>query len=141
MTNETQNIATVAQLGQAFTTLIQQREIWEAGVYAASNTQLYDLLGRCIDVYAKVKRSTELSRGLNGLLEKRGFKFTSSTSTEVKLLRAVFGDPADPDKFKNRIYGYARVLDVAHKQGITGDQLPAFISDNGGIEGILRPRG
>jgi len=138
MTTETKNIATVGQLDQAFTTLIQQREVWEAAMYASSNAELYALLGRCLDMLAKVKRFTELARGLNGLLKKRGFKFTDGTSAEVKLLRAVFGDPSEPNKYKQRIYNYARVLTVAHSEGITGDQLPAFISEKGGIDEIRR---
>lgn len=138
MENETKTIATVAQLDTAFSTLIAQREAWEAGTYAASNAELYALLGRCLDVFYKVKRYTELARGLNGLLEKRGFKFTSGTSLEVKLLRAVFGDPTDPGKFKNRIYGYARVLSVAFAAKITGEGLPEFVNEQGGIDEIRR---
>lgn len=138
MTNQTQNIATVAQLGQAFVDLVQEREAWEAGVYAASNTSLYAILGQSLEVLKKVKRFTELARGLNGLLKMRDFKFTAGTSIEVKLLRAVFGDPTDPGKYKNRIYGYARVLSVAFDAGIAGDKLGEFISENGGIEEIRR---
>lgn len=138
MTNSTQNIATVAQLGQEFVGLVQEREAWEAGVYAASNAKLYAILGQCLDILKKVKRFTELAKGLNGLLKMRGFKFTAGTSIEVKLLRAVFGDPTDPGKYKNRIFGYARVLSVAFDADIAGDKLGEFISSKGGIEEIRR---
>lgn len=135
---QTQTIDTVAQLDTAFTTLITKRQAWEAGTYAASNTELYGLLGHCLDVLYKVKRFTELARGLNGLLEKRGFKFTDGTSVEVKLLRAVFGDPSKPSKYKQRIYNYARVLTVAHGLGTKGDELADFITERGGIDEIRR---
>jgi hypothetical protein len=135
---ETKPIDTVAQLDTAFSSLITQREVWEAGTYAASNAELNALLGRSLDVLYKIKHFTELARGLNGLLEKRGFKFTAGTSIEVKLLRAVFGDPSDAKKYKQRIYSYARVLAVAHTSGIQGDKLGDFITKEGGIDEIRR---
>ena len=139
ITNETKTqIQTVDQLDKAFTTLINEREVWEAGTYAASNTELYALLGHCLDVLYKLKRFTELARGLNGLLETRGFKFTAGTSIEVRLLRAVFGDATDAKKYKHRIYSYARVLTVAHGLGIKGDGIADFIVKSGGIDEIRR---
>ena len=135
---QTQPIQTVDQLDKAFTTLINEREVWEAGTYAASNTELYALLGHCLDVLYKLKRFTELARGLNGLLETRGFKFTAGTSIEVRLLRAVFGDATDAKKYKHRIYSYARVLTVAHGLGIKGDGIADFIVKSGGIDEIRR---
>jgi hypothetical protein len=135
---ETKPIDTVTQLDTAFSSLITQREVWEAGTYAASNAELNALLGRSLDVLYKLKHFTELARGLNGLLEKRGFKFTAGTSIEVKLLRAVFGDPSDANKYKHRIYGYARVLVVAHGEGVKGDGIADFITEKGGIDEIRR---
>lgn len=131
-------ITTERELGQAYVDLVKQRETWEAGTYAASNVELYAILGQTLDVLYRVKGFTELSRGLNKLLEKRGFKFTDATSTETKLLRAVFGDPNKPDQYKQRIYVYARVLAVAFEAKITGEQLPVFIVKNGGIDEIRR---
>lgn len=131
-------ISSVIQLGKAFVELVKQRETWEAGTYAASNAELYALLGQTLDVLYRVKRFTELSRGLNKLLEKQGFKFTDATSTETKLLRTVFGNPSDPSKYKQRIYVYARALAVAYDAKITGAELPAFIAKHGGIDEIRR---
>ena len=131
-------ITTTSELGKAFVDLVKQRETWEAGTYAASNAELYAILGQTLDVLYRVKRFTELSRGLNTLLDKRGFKFTDATSTETKLLRAVFGDPKQPDQYKQRIYVYARVLSVAYEKKITGAELPAFIAEHGGIDEIRR---
>lgn len=131
-------ISTVSDLGKVFVGLVSKREAWEAGTYAASNTELYAILGQTLDVLYRVKRFTELSRGLNAMLEQRGFKFTDATSTETKLLRAVFCNPSKPEQYKQRIYVYARVLAVAFEAKITGDQLPAFIAEHGGIDEIRR---
>jgi hypothetical protein len=132
------SVSTIPELGKAFVELVKQRETWEAGTYAASNAELYALLGQTLTLLYRVKRSTELSRGLNGFLTKLGFTFTDATSTETKLLRAVFCDPAKPNQYKQRIYVYARVLSVAFEAKITGDQLPAFIAEHGGIDEIRR---
>lgn len=135
---DTAKIETKSQLGQALVTLAQARERWTVGSYAASNLELYVILGATLDLLYRVKRNTEMARGLNELLKKYGFTYTDATSTEVKLLRAVFADPTKPDQYTQRIYVYARVLSVAHADGITGDQLAAYITKHGGIDEIRR---
>jgi hypothetical protein len=132
------SVSTIPELGKAFVELVKQRETWEAGTYAASNAELYALLGQTLTLLYRVKRSTELSRGLNGFLTKLGFTFTDATSTETKLLRAVFCDPAKPNQYKHRIYVYARVLAVAFEAKVTGTDLPEFIEQRGGIDEIRR---
>lgn len=138
MTNSNIIIDTTTALDGVFSQLVEQRRVWEAGAFAASNTELYALLGQTLTVLTRIKRSVELSRGLNKLLEQRGFKIKSGTSTEVKLVRAIFVDPENPDRYRNRLFGYARVLNIAHKAGITGDDLPQFITANGGIDELRR---
>lgn len=132
------SVSTIAELGKAFVELVKQRKTWEAGTYAASNAELYALLGQTLTLLSRVKRSTDLSRGLNGFLKDRGFTFTDATSMETKLLRAVFADPANPVQHKQRIYVYARVLAVAFEAKVTGTDLPEFIEQRGGIDEIRR---
>lgn len=138
MTNTNIIIDTTTDLDGAFSQLVEQRRVWEAGAFAASNTELYALLGQTLTVLTRIKRSVELSRGLNKLLEQRGFKIKSGTSMEVKLVRAIFVDPENPDRYRNRLFGYARVLNIAHTAGITGKDLPQFITENGGIDELRR---
>lgn len=126
------------EVGTTIATLIVGRKAWEAGTYAASNAELYALLGQSIDLLYKVKHSTELARGLNHLLKQLGYKFNAGTSTEVKLLRAVFGDPANPSQYQARIYSYARVLMIALEAKVTGKDLPNYIMEHGGIDEIRR---
>jgi hypothetical protein len=137
-TKTPKTFSTVKELGAVFNELVKQRKAWEAGTYAASNAELYSILGHTLDILYRVKRYTELSRGLNALLEERGYKFTDATSTETKLLRVVFAEPAKPDQYKQRVYVYARVLSVAFEAKVTGDRLPAFIAEHGGIDEIRR---
>jgi len=118
--------------------LVAKRVVWELGTYAAANAELYSILGDCLDLYIAVKRSYELPKGLNALLEAKGIGFNSSTSLELKLARLVFASAENTDKVHNRMFGYARVIRVAADANVTGKTLPQFIADNNGIEEIRR---
>jgi hypothetical protein len=134
----TKKIENTSDVAKTILELSERRKNWEAGAYAASNSALYAILGRTLDLLYRVKHYTELSRGLNAMLKKAGFKFNAGTSVEVKLLRSIFTAPAQPNQYEHRIYGYARVLSVAHEAKITGAQLSAFIAEKGGIDEIRR---
>jgi hypothetical protein len=118
--------------------LVAKRVLWEQGTYAAANAELYSILGDCLDLYIAVKRSYELPKGLNALLEEKGIGFNASTSLELKLVRLVFATSDNTDKVHNRLFGYARVIRVAADAKETGTTLPKFIADNHGIEEIRR---
>jgi hypothetical protein len=126
------------QLGNAVDALIAQRKAWEAGTYAASNAELYALLGSTLDLFIKVRRSVELSRAVTDLLDQHGIGYNSSTSLALKIVRLVFVGKGREAKIANRAYTYARVLTVASEAGIAGEQLPQFISDNHGIDELRR---
>ena len=119
-------------------TLIAARKEWEQGTMKASNDELYALLARCFDFYLAVSRSYDLPKALNQLLTERGFTYTNSTSLPLKVVRLVFADPSDQERYKHRLLTYARVLTIAKEQKQTAEQLPAFIEQNGGIDEIRR---
>ena len=131
-TNYKQTVATTAD------TLITARKEWEQGTMKASNDELYALLARCFDFYLAVSRSYDLPKALNQLLTERGFTYTNSTSLPLKVVRLVFADPSDQERYKHRLLTYARVLTIAKEQKQTAEQLPAFIEQNGGIDEIRR---
>lgn len=119
-------------------TLIAARKEWEQGTMKASNDELYVLLARCFDFYLAVSRSYDLPKALNELLTQRGFTYTNSTSLPLKVVRLVFADPKEQERYKHRLLTYARVLTIAKEQKQTAEQLPAFIEQNGGIDEIRR---
>ncbi len=118
--------------------LVQQRKIWEAGTYAASNAELYKVLADTLDLMLKIKTSVDLGKGLNALLRQREIAFNDSTSLAVKVVRLVFAEPKAEERSKHRLYGYARVLTVATENKITGATLAQFIEQRGGIDEIRR---
>ena len=126
------------QLGNVVDALIAQCKAWEAGTYAASNTELYALLGNTLDLFIKVRRDVGLSRAVNDLLDLNGIGYNSSTSLALKIVRLIFVGKGREAKIANRAFTYARVLTVAVEAGITGKQLPQFISDNHGIDELRR---
>ena len=126
------------QMIDAIDELIAQRQKWEDGTYAASNAELYALLGNTLDLFIKVRRSVELSRAVTDLLDQHGISYNSNTSLALKIVRLVFVGKGREQKIENRAYTYARVLTVASEAGITGAQLPQFIADNHGIDELRR---
>lgn len=137
MTNPVQTTGKFT-LNNAVDALIAQREKWEAGAYAASNAELYALLGNTLDLFLKVRKDVGLSRAVDALMDSYGVQRNSSTSLALKIVRLVFVGEGRETKIANRAYTYARVLTVAAEEGVTGKQLPQFISDNHGIDEIRR---
>ena len=66
MTTNTQNTFSITAVVEA---LIQDRCKWEEGSYAVSNSELYALLGRTLDLYLKVRADRALAKSVNHLLE------------------------------------------------------------------------
>lgn len=134
MTNDN----TKFELSTVVDALIAQREKWEMGTYAASNAELYTLLGNTLDLFLKVRKDVGLSRAVTSLMDTYGVQYNSATSLALKIVRLVFVGKGREKKIENRAYTYARVLTVAAAAGITGEQLPKFIADRHGIDEIRR---
>jgi nitrogen regulatory protein PII-like uncharacterized protein len=135
MTNTTEN---KFKLSNIVDELIAQRQKWEQGTYAASNAELYTLLGNTLELFLKVRSNVGLSKAVTDLLDTYSIQHNSGTSLALKIVRLVFVGKGREKKIENRAYTYARVLTVAAEAGITGEQLPQFIADNHGIDELRR---
>ena len=135
MTNTTEN---KFKLSNIVDELIAQRQKWEQGTYAASNAELYTLLGNTLELFLKVRSNVGLSKAVTDLLNTYSIQHNSSTSLALKIVRLVFVGKGREKTIENRAYTYARVLTVATEAGITGEQLPQFIADNHGIDELRR---
>ena len=135
MTNTTEN---KFKLSNIVDELIAQRQKWEQGTYAASNAELYTLLGNTLELFLKVRSNVGLSKAVTDLLNTYSIQHNSSTSLALKIVRLVFVCKGREKTIENRAYTYARVLTVATEAGITGEQLPQFIADNHGIDELRR---
>ena len=135
MTNTTEN---KFKLSNIVDELIAQRQKWEQGTYAASNAELYTLLGNTLELFLKVRSNVGLSKAVTDLLDTYSIQHNSSTSLALKIVRLVFVGKGREKTIENRAYTYARVLTVATEAGITGEQLPQFIADNHGIDELRR---
>lgn len=118
--------------------LIAQRKAWENGTYAASNKELYAVLAKCLALYNEIARSMELSRGLNKMLALRGITHNKSTSMPLKVVRLIFVDAQNNDRFASRMFTYAKVLKIAKDENCTPDNLHNFITERGGVDEIRR---
>ena len=114
--------------------LVFEREIWEQDAYRTSNEQLYALLARCYGLYKLMEPSTDdaalLRQSVNDYINTKGLVFTKGTHTLAKIVKCVFG--AD----RRRVSAYSIVLRHALAKGLSADQIPSFIRDNGGVEEI-----
>lgn len=135
MTNTTENKFKLSNIVEE---LITQRRKWEEGSYAASNAELYALLGNTLDLFLKVRMDIGLGRAVTDLMDAYGIKYNSSTSLALKIVRLVFVGKGRETKIENRAFTYARVLTVAAEAGITGAELPKFIVDKHGIDEVRR---
>lgn len=133
-TTQTQTANFIATVNE----LVEKRIRWEQGTYAAANAELYSILGDCLDLYVKIKRSYDLPKGVNALLDERGVTYNASTSLELKLVRLVFADANTAPQLQNRLFSYARVIRVAADANQSGITLAKFIADNHGIDEIRR---
>lgn len=118
--------------------LVEQRRRWEEGTYAASNAELYALLGQTLDFYLKVRGNVGLSKAVTALLDVYGITHNSSTSMALKVVRLVFVGKGRESAIAHRAFVYTKVLEVAATEGITGSNLPAFIIERYGIDEIRR---
>lgn len=118
--------------------LIKSRKAWDSGTRKASLDERNKLLGSCLDLYKEISSSTKLQRALNSYLDNRQIIYNSGTSLSLKLLRVVFMEAADTKEPPQRLYEYRRVLEKAKEAGITGADLPTYIEQNGGTDGLRR---
>jgi choline dehydrogenase-like flavoprotein len=119
--------------------MIENRIKWQNGTYAASNAELYAILGNCLELFNKAKDAkTGLAKAITEQLEERGIGYNSSTSLALKIIRLVFVGPNMEQTIASRAFSYARVLKVASDAGQTGDTLETFITDNHGIDELRR---
>lgn len=137
-TNEAATETAGALLNNKIDAAVQKRIKWQNGTYAAANAELYNVLADCLDLFTTVRRSYELPKGVNALLEDRGLKSNASTSLELKIVRLVFADEHTATQAENRLFGYARVIRAAADANQTGATLAKFITDNHGIDEIRR---
>jgi hypothetical protein len=139
MTIHTQNTSNhSATIADQINGVVEKRIRWEQGAYAAANAELYSILGDCLDLFIAVKRSYDLPKGVNSLMEDRGITYNASTSLELKLVRLIFADANTATQLQNRLFSYARVIRVAADAMQTGTTLAKFIVANHGIDEIRR---
>lgn len=114
--------------------LIAEREAWEQSAYVKSNEQLYALLGKCYGFYLELRGSEYTAvaarKTLDGVISKKGFKFSADTHTITKIVKCVFGVN------RRRVSAYSLVLRVALSKKLRADEIAAFIAKSGGVEEV-----
>jgi hypothetical protein len=115
--------------------LIAKRKAWEEGTYKRSNEELYQLLSDCLDFYSEIYGKPSQIKALNHHLTQQKIEYKESTNLGTKIVRLVFDS-----NFQRRVYTYAKVIDVAHKEMKYGQTLSDFITSRGGVEEIRKTK-
>lgn len=119
--------------------LIAERRAWEFGAYVTSNKQLYAILQKCYQLYFDLRgmdKEVKAARAtLNDLMEQKGNKCNQGTHMLTKIAKFVF-DGFD----RRRVSAYGLVLRAALEGDTLPADIPAFITNGGGVEQIRRSK-
>jgi hypothetical protein len=115
--------------------LTAERQHWETNVYKTSIEALYALLQKCYSFECQLRNNVEGAsdrrKALNEYTRNLGFSFKSDTPLINRVVRCVFGDIQ-----RSRVSNYAKVLRRAKQDSVEPEDIPNYITENGGIDAI-----
>jgi hypothetical protein len=120
-------------LQSVLTSIIADRENWEANELATSNKRLYSILSRCYAVFVDHKETDEGRKKVNEAAVALGVSFNKATSTAAKVIKIIFGDDN-----RHRASDYAQVLKIAAAKDVKKADFETWLSNAGGIYAVLR---
>jgi hypothetical protein len=129
---------TANDFNAAVAQMIEQRSKWEEQAYAKSNRELYSILANCLELYQACIANHSLADGLDQAMKALELKTNAKTSLAVKVIRLIFATKDTQAKIKNRIYVYAKALDVAHDAGKSKASFADFVDSKGGLDELRR---
>lgn len=104
--------------------------VWNNTVYRTANEQLYLLLAEAFQLYSDLKSSETLWKDFRNHLVTNSVAFQRNTPMATRVIRFLFNASSG----RGAVWG--KVLELAKKANITAAQLPAWITEAGGIEEI-----
>ncbi len=116
--------------------LRDRRATWENGEYKKANETLYILLAETLDLFnssftsASNSARKALRDDLKDRLAGNGSKVQKNTTVLSMFVRFIF------EIDRKRAHSYSYVLKAAISHGISAQQFPSFIVNNGGIEEV-----
>jgi hypothetical protein len=103
---------------------------WNTTLYRTANEKLYSLLGSCLKVMYVLSSNKKLKKELDAKLTSLTIPYNAGTHLSTKIVRYVF-------RISNkRANAYARVVQSAFEHKKSPDNLPSWITQEGGIEAI-----
>jgi hypothetical protein len=119
--------------------LIAERKVWQEGAFVKSNVELYALLGKCYALYFDLRGNDKDAKAarevLNNEIAEKAYTFSEGTHGLTRLVKYVF-EGID----RRRVSAYSLVLREALAQNKKADEIPAFITQGGGVEEIRRSK-
>lgn len=124
---------TITLTAKTAMSLTKQRETWERNAKKTSNSELYQLLGDCLDFFHDLVGNPEQIKELNAHLRSQNITFNKGTHLVTRVVRAVFDEEKD-----KRTFTYAHAITLAAKEKSGGVSMHDFIVECGGIEKMRR---
>lgn len=109
------------------------QQVWHSGLYASANEKLLALLADCLLAYSKLRDDRRALKVFKIRAKDLSIPFNAGTHLASIVVRYVFRI------HNSRAAVYARVLRAALDEKIAPEQLPAWVTNVGGIENVQRP--
>ena len=138
MTTEINDL-TIGDFVNRVDTILFQRETWQQTLCTDSNDALYNMLAEIYSLHEATRENrtvaNEAAEYLREQCETHSIKLAKNPTHLQLLVKYVFADAAVNSR---RISAYARVLNAAIQSPTvaTAADVPVFIRDAGGIEGV-----
>jgi len=110
--------------------LTQEAENWEEDELRRSNEVLYQLLSKCMKLALEITENRKLQTQLNAVLDNFSVRVTTHTPLMTKVIKLVFGTE------RRRASAYSLALRVAKKANVTPEELPEWLTKQGGVEEV-----
>lgn len=124
---------------KAIEQLVVEREVWEDSHVRTANEYLANLLQKSYGLYKCLEGNSAEAKGMRQALKDyygtKGYTYRPSTHTMNKIVRCVFAG-TDEMVSKHRVSSYAIALRYALTKNVTVENLPAFLSTEGGVEAL-----
>lgn len=122
--------------------LVIERQVWEDTLVRSANEYKYAVMQKCYRLYKCMEGNSSeakaLRKALDDYIKSKGYQARPSSHTMNKIVRCVFAGH-DEKVAKHRVSTYAIALRVALNAGVTVEDLPQYLTNEGGVE-VLRAK-
>lgn len=133
--------ATILSIHEKLESATQQRkDLEESTEYKSTTNRLLKLLGDCLDIFLNYyvpgspETQKEIKKDWTSKLKSIGINVQKNTPPTTMIIKIVF------ENDRKLASKYSKVIKIASEEGQTGNLLPAWVKEKGGIEEVSREK-